>query len=142
MMVSGYAEQQVTPALPPTKGQFLGWKWRTFYNAILHVMQNPASQSAYFAAYRAIATLPANMRFTPQVLTAAWARFTRLFPGWKDSDYRSAYETMRSFLSQTGRILEGDGRQWWTVEREWQDMEAPTYTLVRTGVPSMSYYAQ
>ena len=130
MMTLGETDLQVATGLPPPKGYYVGWDWQTFYNAVLHVMQNPTSQAAYYRAYRMISALPARMQMTPQVLTAGWARFTQLYPGWKKWDYRSAYDTMHTFLNQTGRLLEGDDRQWWTVEREWQEMEVPHMTYI------------
>lgn len=130
MITLGQADMQVTTSLPPVKGRFAGWNWQRFYNAILHVMQNPASQAAYYRAYSMINTLPPGMRFTPQVLAATWARFSQLYPGWKKWDYRSAYDYMFNFLNQTGRLLEGDERQWWRVEQEWQQMEVPNLAYV------------
>lgn len=138
MITLGQADVQVAKALPPAKGQFTGWDWQTFYNAVLHVMQNPTSQAAYYRAYRMFNALPANMRMTPQVVTAGWARFTQIYPGWKEWDYRSAYETMFMFLRQTGRLLEGDDRQWWTVERGWQAMEVPEYQFIARPTPLMA----
>ena len=138
MMTIGQTDLQVATRLPPARGQFAAWDWQSFYNAILHVMQNPTSQAAYYRAYNMMATLPASMRMTPQVLTAGWARFTQLYPGWKRWDYRAAYESMFMFLRQTGRLLEGDDRQWWTVEREWQAMEVPEYQFIARPTPSMA----
>ena len=130
MITLGQAEQQVATSLPPSKGEFARWDWQTFYNAILHVMLNPSSQAAYYAAYGMIVNLPPEMKMTPQVLTAGWARFTQLYPGWQKWDYQAAYDTMILFLSQTGRLLKGDDRQWWTVERNWQAMEVPTIAFI------------
>lgn len=130
MITLGQTDQQVAVRLPPAVGQFRGWKWQDFYNAILHVLQNQSSQEAYYRAYAAIRALPPQMRMTPQVLTAAWARFTRLFPGWENWDYNSAYEYMKTFLEQSGRLVPGDQRQWWTVEEEWQAMEVPKVRYV------------
>jgi len=137
MMTMGQTDLQVATRLPPARGQFAAWDWRSFYNAILHVMQNPTSQAAYYAAYNAITRLPPSMRMTPQVLTAGWARFTQLYPGWKKWDYRSAYEMMFMFLRNTGRLLKGDDRQWWTVERGWQAMEVPELHFIARPTPSM-----
>ncbi len=121
---------QVAKKLPPAKGPYIGWDWRTFYNAILHVMQNPTSQAAHYNAYHLIAALPPTMRMTPQVLTAGWARFTQLFPGWRTWDYRAAYDTMYSMLDQAGRLVKGDERQWWTVEQAWQEMEVQNVRFI------------
>ena len=125
MMTMGAADVQVTTALPPTQGRYTGWDWRRFYNAILHVMQNRKSQAAYYAAFREINALPGQMRMTPQILAAGWARFTKLYPGWSYSDYRSAYDSMYVFMQQTGRLIPGDDRQWFLTEQEWQEMEVP-----------------
>lgn len=130
MITLGQSEAQVATNLPPTKGRFALWDWQTFYNAVLHVLLNNSSQAAYYRAYMMIDSLPPPMVFTPQVLAATWARFTQLYPGWKNWDYRAAYDLMSTFLAQTGRMVEGDQRQWWTVEREWQEMEAADIAFI------------
>ena len=136
MIVLGQAEGSVAAKLPPSSGLFAGYDWQSFYNAILHVMQHPANQAAYYTAYRAIEALPPGMKLKPEILVAAWARFTELYPGWKYWDYRAAYDLMLLFMTQTGRMIEGDGRQWWTVEQAWQEMEKPDIVFVRA--PSMA----
>lgn len=124
MMMPGSAGLEVAIDLPPETGKYAGFDWQGFYNAILHVMQNPRSQAAYYQALHAVQSLPPQMRVTPQELTAAWSRFTQVFPGWRTWQYTDAYNTMLSFTQQTGRLLPDDGRQWWKIEQEWQDMEA------------------
>lgn len=130
MITLGQTDLQVAAAIPPAKGQYTGWDWQTFYNAILHVMQNPASQGAYYKAYGLIDRLPERMKFTPQVLTAGWARFSSLYPGWEAHQYRAAYDTMYMMAKQAGRLTEGDESQWWTVEQEWQAMEVPKFGYI------------
>ncbi len=131
MITLGQADMDVARYLPPAKGEFARWDWQTLYNAIMLVMQHPASEAAYYTAYRMIAKLPENMRMTPQILAAGWARFTQLYPGWKTWDYQAAYDSMNLFLKQTGRMLEGDDRQWWRVEQQWQAMEVPDIEFIR-----------
>ena len=141
MITLGQAEFQVAIGLPPSTGEYIYWDWQTFYNAVLHIMQNPRNQAAYYRAYGLVDSLPHNMQLTPQVLAAGWARFTQLYPGWEKWDYRTAYDLMHILLGQTGRLLEGDDRQWWTVEREWQDMEAPQLAFVaRPSTMAEAYY--
>lgn len=130
MFTLGQASVDVATALPPMKGEYADWDWQTYYNAILHVMQNPTSQAAYYTAYRLMNELPPGMKMTPQVLAAGWARFTKLYPGWKPWNYSSAYESMNSFMQQTGRLLEDDGQQWFVIEREWQEMEAAEMAII------------
>lgn len=136
MITLGQTDQQVAVRLPPAVGEYRGWTWQPFYNAILHVLQNPSHQGAYYQAFALIRSLPPQMRMTPQVLTAGWARFTRLYPGWPKWDYRAAYDQMKLFLQQSGRLLPGDDRQWWTVEKNWQAMEVPQLSFVAR--PSMA----
>lgn len=123
-MTAEEAGLQVTADLPPDIGKYAGFDWQAFYNAILHVMQSPRSHTAYYQALYAVRSLPPQMRVTPQELVAAWSRFTQVFPGWRTWQYTDAYNTMFSFMQQQGRLLGDDGRQWWAIEREWQDMEA------------------
>ncbi len=126
MMSLGRADMAVMTALPPSSGEYSGWNWQAYYNAILHVLLNPKSQLAYREAYQVVNTLPPQMRLTPQQVTAGWARFTKLFPGWKYQDYRNAYHTMETMLDRTGRLIRGgDKRHWWVIESEWQAMELP-----------------
>ena len=141
MITLGQAELQVATNLPPSTGEYRFWDWQTFYNAVLHIMQNPRNQAAYYRAYGLVASLPENMQLTPQVLAAGWARFTQLYPGWEKWDYRTAYDLMHVLLGQTGRLLKGDDRQWWTVEQEWQDMEVPKFAFVaRPSTMASVYY--
>jgi len=130
MITMGQAEVSVTTKLPPTQGEFVGWDWQNFYNAILHVMQNRRSQQATTNAYRLIESLPASMVMTPQVVTAAWARFSKLYPGWKSWDYQAAYRYMLLLLRQTRRLRRDDGRQWIAIEKEWQEMEIPQVRFI------------
>jgi len=127
MIRLGQAEQQVARRLPPAKGRFVGWDWQRFYNAILHVMQNPTSQNAHFATSAEIQKLPAVMRFTPQILTAGWARFCQLY---HNLDFGAAYQYMKTFLEQSSRMDPDDGRQWWAVEEEWQALEVPAVGFI------------
>jgi hypothetical protein len=60
------------------------------------------------------------MQFTQPILAAAWARFAVIFPQW---DLQAAYKLMESFLMQTGRLRDGDDRQWYVIEQEWQGLE-------------------
>lgn len=120
MIQLGQAEQQVARRLPPATGRFVGWDWQRFYNAILRVMQDPTNQKAYFGAIVAIKKLPPVMRFTPQIMTAGWARFCQLY---HNLDFDAAHQYMKTFLEQTGRMDPDDGRQWYAVEQEWQAME-------------------
>ncbi len=116
---------QVATNLPPSIGRYAGWDWQTFYNAILHMMQNRASQQAHSTAYRMVAALPANMTMTPQEVAASWARFIKLYPGWKDWEYNFAYSNMLGLIRQTGRLIRGNNAQWFQVEAEWKQMELP-----------------
>ncbi len=125
MMSLGKAAMTVTTALPPSTGEYSGWNWQAYYNAVLHVLQNPTSQLAYREALQVFVALPPRMKLTPQQITAGWARFTQLYPGWKYQDYRNAYHTMETMLHRTGRLLPDDKRQWWVTEYEWQEMEFP-----------------
>jgi hypothetical protein len=119
--LSSADDQQVMTAFPPSRGRFTGWEWQRFYNAILYALRNPASQMAYMQAWNEIANLPAVMQFTPQIMVAAWARFTKIYP-YRDNE--AALRLMETFLTQSGRMQQGDQRQWWTVEQEWQAIEA------------------
>jgi len=124
MITLGQAEVSVPIRLPPAVGEFAGFQWQPLYNAILHVMLYPKSQRAYKQAYAAINGLPQVMKMTPQVLVAAWARFSKLYPGWRRWQYEEAYHRLIAFMHNAGRMLPDDGRQWFAVEREWQRMEA------------------
>lgn len=126
MMTLGQADLTVATRLPPSSGEYSGWNWQAYYNAVLHVLRFPKSNLAYRQAFQAMRALPIQMKLTPQEITASWARFTQLYPGWKYQDYRNAYLTMETMLQRTGRLRRSDNRQWWVTEHEWQNIEAAT----------------
>lgn len=123
MLHLGQTEQEVMTALPPSAGRYSGWDWQSFYNAVLLLLQNPASQPAYVQALNMIRSLPAGMILTYPIMVAAWARFNKVYP-YRDSG--AAYEYMETLLKQANRLRpeQGvNGTQWWVVEQEWQALE-------------------
>lgn len=113
-------EQTVSKRMPPAAGVYIGWDWDGFYLAILSVLRNPRSAAAYSQSLVDIMNLPAAMVFTQSILAAAWARFAVIFPYW---DLQAAYRLMEIFLTQTGRLQDGDTRQWYVIEQDWQGLE-------------------
>lgn len=120
MKVLSASEQTVSKRIPPAAGVYIGWDWDGFYLAILSVLRNPRSAAAYAQALTDINNLPAAMVFTQTILAAAWARFAVIFPYW---DLGAAYSLMERFLQQTGRLQDGDERQWYVIEQDWQGLE-------------------
>jgi hypothetical protein len=123
--------------MPPAAGEYIGWDWDAFYLAILSVLRNPRSGAAYAEAMNDVNNLPSAMQFTEPVLAAAWARFAVIFPSW---DLKAAYALMESFLKQTGRLREGDMRQWYVIEQGWQALETAeerrTQYIEYAGIPA------
>lgn len=113
-------EQTVSKRMPPAAGAYIGWDWDAFYLAILSVLRNPRSAAAYSQSLVDIMNLPTAMVFTQSILAAAWARFAVIFPYW---DLQAAYRLMEIFLTQTGRLQDGDTRHWHTIEQDWQGLE-------------------
>lgn len=120
MKVLSAPEQTVSKRMPPAAGVYIGWDWDAFYLAVLNVLRNPRSGAAYAQSLYDVANLPVAMVFTQPILAATWARFAVIFPYW---DLKAAYRLMESFLQQTGRLQDGDTRQWYTVEQDWQGLE-------------------
>lgn len=120
MITLGQADQTVATRMPPSYGRFSGWDWEGFYQAILDVLRNPANTANYIRSMTAVARLPGNMIFTPDILAAGWARFCQLYPG---QDARAAKQYMEVFLKQAGKLETGEERQWFAVEQEWQALE-------------------